>query len=179
MIQESELTNLIYFRTPSLPHLMALLAHPPKDFPPPETFLLIIDSVSSLFPSYFPNAVELKDRLEQGKLKDKAQLQWLLNRRWNVASDLGTHLARLASHGIAMLAINQTHTRIKGQPRATLYPLLAGGSWENNVQTRVAMYRDLPDLRIAEITKRGGRITLVRTGELVVPFRIQGVGDFR
>lgn len=175
MTKEADTQNLIYFRTPTLPHLISLLAHPPTNFPPQETSLLIIDSVSSLFPSYFPNAVELKDRLEQGKLKDKAQLQWLLNRKWNVTSDLGTYLARLAARGIAVLAINQTHTRIKGQPRATLYPLLAGGGWENNVQTRVAMYRDLPDLRVAEVTKRGGRIMVVRLPELVVPFRIGAV----
>jgi hypothetical protein len=106
------LTNLIYFRTPTLPHLMSLLTHPPKDFPPQETSLLIVDSVSSLFPSYFPNAAELKERQSQGKITDKSQLQWLLNRKWNVSSDLAVHLARLASRGIAVLAINQAHTKI-------------------------------------------------------------------
>ncbi|KAJ5722802.1 hypothetical protein N7488_000837 [Penicillium malachiteum] len=170
------LDNLIYFRTTTLPHLLALLCSPPKDFPPPETSLLIIDSVSSLFPSYFPNPAELKDRQLKGKITDKAQLQWLLNRKWNISTELATHLSRLASRGIAVLAINQAHTKIKGQPRATLQPLLAGGGWESNIQTRIAMYRDLPDKRFMEITKRNGRVFPVRMGEMIIPFRIETDG---
>ncbi|KAJ6096898.1 hypothetical protein N7486_007644 [Penicillium sp. IBT 16267x] len=175
-LTQSPLTNLIYIRTPTLPHLLSLLTHPPKDFPPSETSLLIVDSVSSLFPSYFPNAAELKERQSQGKITDKAQLQWLLNRKWNVSSDLAVHLARLASRGIAVLAINQAHTKIKGQLRATLQPILAGGGWEQNVMTRIAMYRDLPDKRFMEVTKRGGKIFPVRIGELIIPFRIEEDG---
>lgn len=148
---------------------------PPRAFPPEETSLLIIDSVSSLFPSYFPNATELKSRLAQGKLTDKAQFQWLLNRKWNVASELATHLARLAARNIAVLAINQTHTKIKGQPRATLHPILAGGAWESTVQTRIVLYRDLPDARFAEVTKRAGRTVTVRVPELIVSFCIGAV----
>lgn len=170
-----DLDNVVYFRTPTLPHLLALLMRPPKTFPPEETSLLIIDSISSLFPPYFPNAAELKDRLTQGKITDKAQLQWLLNRKWNVASDLATHLARLAARNIAVLVINQTHTKIKGQPRATLHPVIAGGAWETNVQARIVLYRDLPDARFAEVTKRAGRTLPVRLPELIVSFRIERV----
>ncbi|KAJ5577502.1 uncharacterized protein N7459_006466 [Penicillium hispanicum] len=169
----TELDNLVYFRAPTLPHLLALLAHPPAGFPPSGTSFLVVDSVSSLFPSYFSNPTELKDRLMQGKIADKAQLQWLLNRKWNVSSELATHLSRLAARNIAVLAINQTHTKIKGQPRATLHPYLAGGGWESNVQTRMVMYRDLPDARFVEVTKRGGRILPVRTAELIVSYRIE------
>lgn len=170
-----DLEKVIYFRAPTLPHLLALLMRPPKGFPPENTSLIVVDSVSSLFPSYFPNAAELKDRLAQGKITDKAQLQWLLNRKWNVASELATHLARLAARNIAVLAINQTHTKIKGQPRATLQPVLAGGAWETNVQTRIVLYRDLPDARFAEITKRAGRTLPVRMPELIVSFCIEKV----
>jgi hypothetical protein len=172
-----DLDNLIYFRAPTLPHLLALLLRPPKDFPPEETSLIVIDSISSLFPSYFLSAAELKDRLEQGKITDKPQLQWLLNRKWNVISDIATHLTRLAVRNIAVLALNQTHTKIKGQPRATLHPMVAGGAWETNVQTRIVLYRDLPDMRFAEITKRAGRTMAVRLTELIVPFRIEDVSS--
>ncbi|KAJ5364832.1 uncharacterized protein N7496_010545 [Penicillium cataractarum] len=167
-----DLDNLTYFRAPTLPHLLALLTRPPKGFPPEETSLLVIDSISSLFPGYFLSAAELKDRLAQGKITDKAQLQWLLNRKWNVISDVATHLSRLAARNIAILALNQTHTKIKGQPRATLHPVVAGGTWETNVQTRIVLYRDLPDMRFAEITKRAGRTLPVRLNELIVPFCI-------
>lgn len=171
----TDLDNVLYIRTPTLPHLLALLMRPPKSFPPEETSLLIIDSVSALFPSYFPNASDLKDRLAAGKITDKAQLQWLLNRKWNVASELGAHLARLAARGIAVLAVNQTHTKIKGQPRATLCPVVSGGAWETNVQNRIVLYRDLPDARFAEVVKRGGRTLPVRLPESIVSFRIARV----
>ncbi|KAJ5693431.1 hypothetical protein N7462_002854 [Penicillium macrosclerotiorum] len=170
------LDKVIYFRAPTLPHLLALLMRPPTGFPPEETSLIVIDSVSSLFPSYFPHPAELKDRLTHGKITDKAQLQWLLNRKWNIASELATHLTRLATRNTAVLAINQTHTKIKGQPRATLHPVLAGGAWETSVQTRIVLYRDLPDLRFAEITKRSGRTLPVRLAELIVPFHIEADG---
>lgn len=173
-----DLDNVVYFRASTLPHLLALLMRPPKGFPPEDTALIVVDSVSSLFPAYFPNAAELKDRLAQGKITDKAQLQWLLNRKWNVASELATHLARLAARNIAVLAINQTHTKIKGQPRATLQPVLAGGAWETNVQSRIVLYRDLPDARFAEITKRDGRTLPVRMPELIVSFCIEKVCFF-
>ncbi|KAF3391772.1 Protein RecA [Penicillium rolfsii] len=172
----SEIDNLIYFRAPTLPHLLALLLRPPKDFPPEATSLIVIDSISALFPSYFLSAAELKDRLAQGKITDKPQLQWLLNRKWNVISDIATNLTRLAARNIAILALNQTHTKIKGQPRATLHPVVAGGAWETNVQTRIALYRDLPDMRLAEITKRAGRTMVVRLAGLIVPFRIGSDG---
>lgn len=169
------LENIIYFRTPTLPHLLALLMRPPRTFPPENTSLLVIDSVSALFPAYFPNAAELKSRLSQGTIADKHQLQWLLNRKWNVASDLATHLARLAATGLAVCVLNQTHTKIKGQPRATLHPVLTGSAWESSVSTRLVMYRDLPDGRFVEVVKKNGRTLAVRLPELIVEFVVEKV----
>ncbi|KAJ5095041.1 hypothetical protein N7532_007332 [Penicillium argentinense] len=173
---DENLGNVIYFRAPTLPHLLALILRPPKVFPPEETSLIVIDSVSSHFPAYFPNAAELKEQLAKGKISDKQQLQWLLNRKWNVASDLATHLSRLTARNLAVLAINQTHTKIKNQPRATLHPILSGGAWESSVQTRLVVYRDLPDTRFVEVVKRGGRTVTVRVPELIVSFLIEDDG---
>lgn len=95
---------------------------------------------------------------------------------------------------MAVLALNQMHTRIKGLPRATLTPVLAGGGWETGVWARVAMYRDfvrggysqegdvygdgrLRRVRFAEVMKRNGRVVTVRREEeTVVPFLIEMVG---
>jgi hypothetical protein len=169
------LDDFIYFRAHTLAHLIALLARPPKGFPPSETKLIVVDSVSNLFSAYFPSAQELKDQLAEGKITDKAHLQWLINRRWNIASELGTHLARLAARNIAVVAINQSHTKVKGQPHAVLQPLLSGGAWETSVQTRIAVYRDLPDERLAEVEKRAGKLLPEQAGELHVAFRIEPV----
>lgn len=106
---DSLMENLTYFRAQSLPHLLALLVHPPKEFPPEGTALLVIDTISGPFPSYFPNVTELKSRLSQGRVTDSQQLQWLLNRKWNVTSDLGNHLNKLATiNRMAVLVLNQT-----------------------------------------------------------------------
>lgn len=184
------IANLVYFRAQSLPHLLALLVHPPKNFPPEGTALLVIDTISGSFPSYFPNVTELKSRLSQGKIADNQQLQWLLNRKWNVTSDVGSHLTKLAAiNRMAVLVLNQTHTKIKGQPRPTLYPALAGGSWEAAIYSRVVLYRDWPEpemyedmdgfsarkVRFAEIMKRSGKVQNMRNEDDIIPFFIEDV----
>ena len=176
--------NLIYFRAQSLPHLLALLMHPPKSFPPEDTSLLVVDSISGPFPSYFPNPTELRARLSQSNITDRSQIQWLMNRRWNVTSDLANQLMKLATtRRLAVLAVNQTHTKIKGQPRETLCPVLAGGSWENSISTRIVLYRDfatafedgVEKIRFAEVMKRSGRILALRLEENIIPFMTESV----
>lgn len=189
--------RLLYFRAPQLPHLLALLLHPPASFPPEGTSLLIIDTVSAPFPSYFPNATELASKMAQGRIANNQQLQRLLNRRWNVTGDLANHLVKLATgHNMAVLLVNQTHTKIKGQHRATLYPMVSGGPWENSIHARIVLYRDwwppstlsssttaLPGeaetparkVRFAEVMKRGGKALTVRSDDNVVPFWIETV----
>lgn len=176
--------NLIYFRAQSLPHLLALLMHPAKAFPPEDTSLLVVDSISGPFPSYFPNPTELRARLSQSNITDRSQIQWLMNRRWNVTSDLANQLMKLATtRRLAVLVVNQTHTKIKGQPRATLCPVLAGGSWENGISTRIVLYRDfatasedgVEKARFAEVMKRSGRILALRLEENIIPFVTESV----
>ncbi|GFF57701.1 DNA repair protein rhp55 [Aspergillus udagawae] len=182
---EQLMDNLVYFRAQSLPHMLALLLHPPQRFPPENTKLLVVDSVSGPFPSYFLSPSEMKSRLSQAKITDKSQVHWLMNRKWNVTSELANQLMKLAaSRRLAVLLINQTHTKIKGLPRATLSPLLAGGAWENSVYTRIVLYRDLPavedeesemasrSVRYAEVLKRDGKALPVRSDENIVPFTI-------
>ncbi|KAL2811679.1 P-loop containing nucleoside triphosphate hydrolase protein [Aspergillus granulosus] len=177
--------NLVYFRAQSLPHLLALLVRTPAGFPHDDCDLLVVDSASGPFPSYFPNATELKTRLAQSKSLDKNQVQWLMNRSANVTSDLANQLTKLAStHHMAILVINQTRTRIKGQTRATLCPVLAGGPWERCINTRIVLYRDFPtiednascDVRFAEVMKRAGKLLASRLDENIVAFRIETDG---
>lgn len=185
-IPDNPTKDLVYFRAQSLPHLLALLMRPPKAFPPEGTGLLVIDSISGPFPSYFLNPTELKSRLGEAGLTDKQKVQWLMYRKWNVTSDLGHQLVKLASaHQIAVLLVNQTHTKIKGQPRPTLYPSLSGGSWESSIHTRIVLYRDFPrermdesaagKTRFAEVLKRSGKPLILRLDANVIPFVIESV----
>ncbi|KAL2788397.1 P-loop containing nucleoside triphosphate hydrolase protein [Aspergillus keveii] len=177
--------RLVYFRAQSLPHLLALLFHAPEGFPSDDCDLLVIDSASGPFPSYFPNATELKTRLAESKIVDKNQVQWLMNRNSNVTSDLANQLTKLATtHNMAVLVINQTRTRIKGQARATLCPILAGGSWERCINTRIVIYRDFSTdeddapygVRFAEVMKRAGKLLALRLDENITPFQIDKDG---
>jgi RecA/RadA recombinase len=185
--------KLTHIRTPSLPHLLALLAHPPPNFPPKGTSLLVVDSVSAPFPSYFPNATEIRSRLapaSSGGKEQQQQTQWLLNRKRNVASDLASHAAKLAStRGLAVVLLNQTHTKIRGLPRPTLYPALAtGGAWESCIATRIVIYREFfldisgekkkKKVRFAEMMKKGGKVLAARTEEDIIRFIIDDVSGF-
>ncbi|CAG8075913.1 unnamed protein product [Penicillium olsonii] len=167
--------DFIHFQVHTLAHLVALLMRPPSGFPPPETNLIVIDSISNLFPSHFPLPTELKEDLAEGKLADKAHYQWLSSRKSNVANDLGAHLARLAAKNIAVIAINQLQTKIKEEREATLLPVIAGGAWEKTVQTRLAVYRTLPDDRLVEIEKLSGKL-VPELDELAVAFHIDSTG---
>ncbi|KAL4865381.1 hypothetical protein BDV12DRAFT_150510 [Aspergillus spectabilis] len=182
---EELVNNLAYIRAQSLPHLLALLLHTPANFPPQDCNLLVLDSASGPFPSYFPNPTELKARLAQSKIIDKSQVPWLMNRNSNVTSDFANQLTKLATtHQIAVLAINQTRTRIKGQLRATLCPILSGGPWESSISTRIALYRDfwtteegdVGNYRFAEVMKRSGRLLAMRLEEHIIPFAIETDG---
>ncbi|XRM38576.1 hypothetical protein ABZX51_001979 [Aspergillus tubingensis] len=171
--------NLTYIRAPTLPHLLALFHHPPASFPPPNTTLLVIDSVSAPFTPYFPNPSDIN----QPQQAQRDVQKWLTTRKWNVISDLAAQLVKFASRAnLAILVVNQTHTRIRGQVRATLSPILSGRGWESCVRARLGVYGDFGYggdggwVRIAEVMKRDGRLVTVRDKTTVVPFRVANDG---
>nr|XP_001391285.2 hypothetical protein ANI_1_1566064 [Aspergillus niger CBS 513.88] len=171
--------TLTYIRAPTLPHLLSLFHHPPASFPPPNTTLLVIDSVSAPFTPYFPNPSDVN----QPQQAQRDVQKWLTTRKWNVISDLAAQLTKFASRAnLAVLVINQTHTRIRGQVRATLSPILSGRGWESCVRARVGVYGDLGygvdggRVRVAEVMKRDGRLVTVRDVTSVVPFRVANDG---
>ncbi len=52
------LKGLVHFTTPSLPHLIALLCHTTPAFPPQNTSLIVIDSLSALIASAYPRTLD-------------------------------------------------------------------------------------------------------------------------
>lgn len=193
---ESVLERFHYVRAQSLPHLLSLLFHPPSGFPPEGTNLLVLDSISAFFPSYFPNTTELKSRLQEGRISDNQHLQWLLNRKWTIAGDVATNLMKLSAsrQNLAVVLINQTHTKIRGQLQATLFPVVSGASWDACIHNRIVLYRDWSSegwdyasqsspeddssnsqVRYAEVIKRAGRTLTTRINENIAPFVIDTV----
>ncbi|MCJ1434410.1 hypothetical protein MMC27_003778 [Xylographa pallens] len=136
------LSRLHYFFTPTLPHLLALLAHPSPSFPPNETSLIVVDVVSPLFATAFPRAVEgLDGNSASGKKNDA--LQWAASRRFSVMSDFLARLGKLAAmKNIAILLISQTTTKVKTEFGTVLRPALSTRAWDAGIHNRIVLFRD-------------------------------------
>lgn len=108
---------------------------PPASFPPPNTSLVIIDSLSTLIDNAYPRNVEGKNKNDHTR--------WAAGRRFAVINEVISTVSRFAaSHNIALLVTCQTITRIRGASRALLVPAISGVEWENGISTRVVLFRD-------------------------------------
>ncbi|KAL9130020.1 MAG: hypothetical protein Q9217_001704 [Psora testacea] len=138
------LDRLHHFTTPTLSHLLALVIQPSKSFPPEDTSLLVIDSISSLFALAFPKKAEgIRDAQTLQKKSDAAQ--WASGRRWAVMGELISKLSRLAvTKDIAILLVTQSTTRVRPDTGALLHPAISGTAWDCGINNRIAFYRDWP-----------------------------------
>ena len=138
----SGLDGLYHFTAPTLPHLLALVSHPTNCFPPPNSSLLVIDDISTLFNVAFRNAGE-KGNDQQTPAKRGPASQWASGRRWAVMDNLISDLGRLAVTGnVAILLLSQMTTRIHEEARAMLRPAVTGNAWETGIATRIVLFRD-------------------------------------
>ncbi|CAO2652878.1 Nn.00g022890.m01.CDS01 [Neocucurbitaria sp. VM-36] len=127
-----------YVAAPTLAHLLGLFLRPPTSFPPQDTSLIVIDSLSTLIDNAYPRHAD--DRLAKNKTD---QSRWAAGRRFAVINELISTLTRFAAlHDIALLIVCQTITRIRGASRALLVPAISGVEWENGVSTRLVLFRD-------------------------------------
>ena len=187
-LMESKLHKFHHFTTPTLPHLLALLTHQPSSLLPPETSLIVIDSLSTLFALVFPRENERADNQQKSSKKSDAA-QWASGRRWAVMGDFISQIGRLAAtKDIAILLTSQTTTRIRSDTGAILHPAISSTAWDMGIGTRIIMLRDwiyktkdisgsqqayLPGVRIMGIIKAKG-ISYEGIGN-IFPFRIEKV----
>lgn len=179
-----------HYTTPALAHLLALFVHPPSAFPPPNTSLIIIDSLSTLFDNAYPR------NIDDGASKNRNdQTKWAAGRKLAVMNELISTLTRVAAmHDIALLITTQTITRIRPGSRALLVPAIAGAEWENGISTRLVLFRDwvpgqgqwkkadavrLQKARFAGVLKANG-VVLADDGGLgnVIPFAVDEVSQY-
>ena len=136
------LTNFHYFFTPTLAHLIALLAFSSPSFPPEATSLIVVDAISSLFATAFPRAVD-RDESNKATAKKNEAVQWAANRRWSVMSDVLARLAKLAAvRNISVILLSQTTTKVKTEYGAVLRPAISTKAWEDGLNTRILLFRD-------------------------------------
>ncbi|KAF1995433.1 P-loop containing nucleoside triphosphate hydrolase protein [Amniculicola lignicola CBS 123094] len=177
-----------HFASPTLAHLLALFVHPPAAFPPPNTSLVVINSLSTLLDNAYPRNAD-----DRGSRTKSEPARWAAGRKFAVMNELISTLARVAAlHDIALLLTCQTITRIRGGSRALLVPAISGAEWENGVSTRLVLFRDwipaqgkstdtdadrLQKARFVGVVKANG-VTLAEERSVgnVVPFAIDSTG---
>ena len=168
---DDHLERLHHFTTPSLPHLLALLAHQSLSSPPTETSLIVIDSFSTLFALAYPKTGENVSS-QQPAVKKSDAAQWASGRRWAVMGDIISKISRLATTwNIAILLTSQMTTRVTSEAGAVLQPAISGTAWDTGISSRVVVFRDwifqatdaassqgeyVPGVRLAGVSKAKG-----------------------
>lgn len=184
--------QFFHYTTPTLPHLLALFLHPVQQpFPPPDTALIVIDSVSALFDLAFHRTV-----VYTASSKKSDQEKWAANRRVTIMGDLISRIGRMAAlHDIAVLLTCQTTTRLRSgiSLGALLLPAMSGVEWDNGIATQLVLFRDWPPndvvklgeekerwekLRYAGVVKING-VLMAADGRIdtVVPFSVEKVSE--
>jgi RecA/RadA recombinase len=139
---ERELTeNFIYHEVHSLPHLLVMLMHPTAIFPPPDTTVIVLDGLSSMFTSAFPRQAHRNDN--KPSILQETAAKAAAGKRIQLIENLAGALSRLASsRHIAVVVLNKTATSMKSGQRAVLKPAIGGQAWDATVNTRIVLYRD-------------------------------------
>ncbi|OAT04025.1 hypothetical protein BDBG_00660 [Blastomyces gilchristii SLH14081] len=179
------LNELIYFHPPTLAHLLALISHPPKGFPPQETGLIVIDSISSLFTSEY--RTKLPPRNSNPKHRTTAESKEERT-RWKIIGNLVMDLKKLAARlNCVVIVINEMASRFRGTQPPVLHEALSGITWDSGVTTRIKLcWHWLPPslrsrvrmkrVRFAEVAKVE-KVGLMHGRSLrIVPFVIKKTG---
>jgi hypothetical protein len=183
------LTGFHHFITPTLSHLLVLLAHSSDCFPPEGTGLIIIDCISCLFAAAFPKVTEVLDNQPTPEKRKSDVTQWAAGRRWAVFGDVISTLGKLAAmRNLAILLTSQAMIKITAETGAVLHPSLASSGWDSGLSTRIVLFRDwafhsstgphshqvyVPGVRFAAVLKAVAASHL--DAGKIVPFTIEKV----
>ncbi|OJD25219.1 hypothetical protein ACJ73_03414 [Blastomyces percursus] len=179
------LNQLLYFHPPTLAHLLALISHSPKGFPPQETGLIVIDSISSLFTSEYRTKLPPQNRNPKhrttAEFKDERT-------RWKIIGNLVMDLKKLAARlNCVVIVINEMASRFRGTQPPVLHEALSGITWDSGITTRIMLcWHWLPPklrsrvsmkrVRFAEVVK-AENVGLVHGRSLrILPFVIKKTG---
>lgn len=177
--------RLTHYYIASFTHLLSILMHPSKDFFPDGTSLVVIDDFSGIVMDGLPQdervttAVppESRQPLSHENIISKS----IALRRAALLSSISAGLARLAaSFSIAVVVLSKaTSNRLSGSKIATMRSILNTSQWNENVATRIVIYRifwpkldvstlgraarrkqrtkEKHALRVAEVERMGGK----------------------
>lgn len=130
----------------SLPHLLALLLHPPEDFPSENTSLLVIDDFSTLVMSGLPQndkPVGLTT-ITASLSRDDILAKSIAARRSALLTAISSGLARIAaSRNLAVIVLSKASSNLRnGEKSAVLKSTLNSQHWNDNISTKIVIYRD-------------------------------------
>ncbi|GBF60797.1 DNA repair protein [Trichophyton mentagrophytes] len=188
---QDRLRNLLHYQPTTLAHLLALISHPIADFPPPNTGLIVVDSISCLFGSEFRSKLpaklsKAKDLHGTGSRASKEAQESKL--WWKLIGSLSSNLNALASRfDCAVIVVNEMVTRFRSGQKPMLHVAISGYTWDTSVATRVILYWHWLDggvrekfgmarIRIAEVFRAGKKAVLPRAVERIVPFLVEDEG---
>jgi hypothetical protein len=175
-LPEAHLSSFHRTTKHTLPHLLTLLLHPPANFPPAGTRLLVLTNLHTLLETSNPRNTSFSPAT-------KPEIQkWAASRRYALLGSITSSLNRLAvSHGAAVLVTTGCATRMRsefGAPGAPLglVPGIGGNEWESGIWARAAVLRDF-DGRFVGVSKaRGAAVAAGATGLGIVVSFVIGEG---
>lgn len=141
------LSNVHYYHTPTLSHLLALILHPPALFPAPSTGLLVIDGLHTLLDTAYPrnaSSTSYASKTEAAK--------WSAGRRYSVLGTIVAALKKLAAlHDLAIVVTTGCATRARPGSGlgAAMVPGVGGGEWDSGITHRLVLFRDMRSRRHA------------------------------
>ncbi|KAF2098787.1 P-loop containing nucleoside triphosphate hydrolase protein [Rhizodiscina lignyota] len=174
------------FPAPSLPHLLALFAHPVESFPPKGTSIIVIDNISTPFENAYQRSGRPTSNPDSAK--------WAASRKFAVMSELINKLGKMAAlHNVAVILICQTSTKLRQGAPAMLLPAISGHEWEASISTRLCMFMDWPPrnaknglsehsrtdrIRYLGVIKAGGMTLVAQDGGVgaIIPFKVKQTG---
>ena len=143
------------------PQLMAYLHGPIDELLPDKTRLLVLDDFSNLLLAGLPH----NDKLNAEKTKNGMTREGILSKEVNVrrAAIIGAicaNLARLAAaRNMAIVVINKASTSRSGDNESILRSALNVKQWNENVSTRIVLYRDFwPEIDTRGMTRGEKRL---------------------
>lgn len=173
-----------YLYIKNFTHLLSVLLHPSDKVIPETTTLLVVDDFSGTVTSNLPQDERLIGTTKESRQslsRDDIISRSIAGRRAAMISAVSAGLARLAAtRNLAAVVLSKaTSNRKTGVKTATLRSVLSSQQWNDNINTRILLYRmfwpkvdhsslrkedrwrhrkrETHALRVAEVERRGGQ----------------------
>uniref|UniRef100_A0A8H7TTI6 RecA family profile 1 domain-containing protein n=1 Tax=Bionectria ochroleuca TaxID=29856 RepID=A0A8H7TTI6_BIOOC len=135
--EEEALGGVTHYNCLTLPHFIALVSKPSPRLIPENTSLFIVSSLTTLINSVLPKP---KDA-QRGMLHNKGPSAFA--KRQQALQAIMKALQTLAStRKCAVVLLSQCATKMRLERGASLIPAVAASVWEQNISTRIALFRD-------------------------------------